>query len=106
MSLLARRNLFHYGVRFAVTLTGIVLVLVLIIIQFGSFWDLPQPLRQHRSFECRFVDRGRNSSERKLYQVELDSSQRLPLDLRVDSFVETSKSQKKIGHCGQGAEET
>ncbi len=37
MGLLARRNLFHDKVRFAVTLTGIVFALVLIIIQFGLF---------------------------------------------------------------------
>jgi len=37
MGLLARRNLFHDGVRFTVTLTGIVFALVLIIIQFGLF---------------------------------------------------------------------
>src|SRR5882724_4758484 len=37
MSLLARRNLFHDKVQFAVTLTGIVFALVLIIIQFGLF---------------------------------------------------------------------
>ncbi len=37
MGLLARRNLFHDRVRFAVTLTGIVFALVLIIIQFGLF---------------------------------------------------------------------
>lgn len=35
MGLLARRNLFHDKVRFAVTLTGI--ALALIIIQFGLF---------------------------------------------------------------------
>jgi len=37
MGLLARRNLFLDRVRFAVTLTGIVFALVLIIIQFGLF---------------------------------------------------------------------
>ena len=37
MGLLARRNLFHDKMRFAVTLTGIVFALVLIIIQFGLF---------------------------------------------------------------------
>jgi len=35
MGLLARRNLFHDKVRFAVTLTGIAFALVLIIIQLG-----------------------------------------------------------------------
>lgn len=37
MALLARRNLSHNRIRFAVTLTGIVFALVLIIIQFGLF---------------------------------------------------------------------
>lgn len=37
MVLLARRNLFHDRIRFAVTLTGIVFALVLIIVQFGLF---------------------------------------------------------------------
>jgi putative ABC transport system permease protein len=36
-ALLARRNLFHDRIRFAVTLTGIVFALVLIIVQFGLF---------------------------------------------------------------------
>jgi hypothetical protein len=35
MALLARRNLLHDRIRFAVTLTGIVFALVLIIVQFG-----------------------------------------------------------------------
>ena len=38
MGLLARRNLFYDRVRFAVTLTGIVFALVLIIIQLGLFF--------------------------------------------------------------------
>jgi hypothetical protein len=37
MALLARRNLFHDRIRFALTLTGIVSALVLIIVQFGLF---------------------------------------------------------------------
>jgi len=37
MALLARRNLFHDRVRFAVTLTGIVFALVLIVVQLGLF---------------------------------------------------------------------
>ncbi len=37
MFLLARRNLFHDRVRLAVTLTGIVFAVVLIVVQVGLF---------------------------------------------------------------------
>jgi hypothetical protein len=39
MALLARRNLFHDKIRLAVTLTGIVVSVVLITIQFGLFTE-------------------------------------------------------------------
>lgn len=79
MGLLARRNLFHDKVRFAVTLTGIVFALVLIIIQFGLFLGFTATTSNnidHSNADLWVVfhgvgyfDTGRNFSERKLYQV-------------------------------------
>jgi putative ABC transport system permease protein len=77
--LLARRNLFHDKVRFAVTLTGIVFALVLIIIQFGLFLGFTTTTSNnidHSNADLWIVfrgvayfDTGRNFSERKFYQV-------------------------------------
>src|SRR5260370_28872033 len=79
MGLLARRNLFHDRVRFAVTLTGIVFALVLIIIQFGLFLGFTTTTSNnidHSNADLWVVfhgvgyfDTGRNFSERKFYQV-------------------------------------
>jgi putative ABC transport system permease protein len=79
MGLLARRNLFHDRVRFAVTLTGIVFALVLIIIQFGLFLGFTTTTSNnidHSNADLWIVfrgvgyfDTGRNFSERKFYQV-------------------------------------
>ena len=79
MGLLARRNLFHDKVRFAVTLTGIVFALVLIIIQFGLFLGFTTTTSNnidHSNADLWIVfrgvgyfDTGRSFSERKLYQV-------------------------------------
>ena len=79
MGLLARRNLFHDKVRFAVTLTGIVFALVLIIIQFGLFLGFTNTTSNnidHSNADLWVVfhgvgyyDTGRNFSERKFYQV-------------------------------------
>ena len=79
MGLLARRNLFHDKVRFAVTLTGIVFALVLIIIQFGLFLGFATTTSNnidHSNADLWVVfhgvgyfDTGRNFSERKFYQV-------------------------------------
>src|SRR5260370_415485 len=79
MGLLARRNLFYDRVRFAVTLTGIVFALVLIIIQFGLFLGFTTTTSNnidHSNADLWVVfhgvgyfDTGRNFSERKFYQV-------------------------------------
>src|SRR6266404_4254472 len=79
MGLLASRNLFHDKVRFAVTLTGIVFALVLIIIQFGLFLGFTTTTSNnidHSNADLWVVfhgvgyfDTGRNFSERKFYQV-------------------------------------
>ena len=79
MGLLARRNLFHDKVRFAVTLTGIVFALVLIIIQFGLFLGFTTTTSNnidHSNADLWIVfrgvayfDTGRNFSEQKVYQV-------------------------------------
>lgn len=79
MGLLARRNLFHDKVRFAVTLTGIVFALVLIIVQFGLFLGFTTTTSNnidHSNADLWVVfhgvgyfDTGRNFSERKFYQV-------------------------------------
>jgi putative ABC transport system permease protein len=79
MNLLARRNLFHDKVRFAVTLTGIVFALVLIIIQCGLFLGFTTTTSNNIDHSgadlwvvfhgVGYFDTGRNFSERKFYQV-------------------------------------
>jgi putative ABC transport system permease protein len=79
MALLARRNLFHDRIRFAVTLTGIVFALVLIIIQFGLFLGFTTTTSNnidHSNADIWIVfhavsyfDTGRTFSERKYYEV-------------------------------------
>jgi putative ABC transport system permease protein len=79
MALLARRNLFHDRIRFAVTLTGIVFALVLIIIQFGLFLGFATTTsnnidNSHADLWIVFhgvgyFDTSREFSERKFYQV-------------------------------------
>jgi putative ABC transport system permease protein len=79
MALLARRNLFHDRIRFAVTLTGIVFALVLIIIQFGLFLGFTTTTSNnidHSNADLWIVfhgvgyfDTSREFSERKYYQV-------------------------------------
>lgn len=79
MGLLARRNLFHDKVRFAVTLTGIVFAMVLIIIQFGLFLGFTTTTSNNIDHSgadlwvvfhgVAYFDTGRNFSERKFYQV-------------------------------------
>ena len=79
MALLARRNLFHDRVRFAVTLTGIVFALVLIVIQFGLFLGFMTTTSNnidHSNADLWIVfhgvsyyDTGRMFSERKFYEV-------------------------------------
>ncbi len=79
MGLLARRNLFHDKVRFAVTLTGIVFALVLIIIQFGLFLGFTTTTSNNIDHSkadiwvvfhgVGYFDTGRTFSERKFYQV-------------------------------------
>lgn len=79
MALLARRNLFHDRVRFAVTLTGIVFALVLIIVQFGLFLGFTTTTSNnidHSGADLWIVfhsvgyfDTGRMFSERKYYKA-------------------------------------
>jgi len=79
MSLLARRNLFHDKVRFAVTLTGIVFALVLIIVQFGLFLGFTTTTSNNIDHSkadiwvvfhgVGYFDTGKSFSERKYYQV-------------------------------------
>lgn len=79
MGLLARRNLFHDRVRFAVTLTGIVFALVLIIVQFGLFLGFTTTTSNNIDHSkadlwvafrgVGYFDTGRTFSERKFYQV-------------------------------------
>ena len=79
MALLARRNLFHDRIRFAVTLTGIVFALVLITIQFGLFLGFTTTTSNNidRSkadlwivfHGVGYFDTGRMFSERKFYEV-------------------------------------
>jgi len=79
MALLARRNLFHDRIRFAVTLTGIVFALVLILIQFGLFLGFTTTTSNnidHSNADIWIVfhgvgyfDTGRMFSERKFYEV-------------------------------------
>jgi putative ABC transport system permease protein len=79
MSLLARRNLFHDPIRFAVTLTGIVFALVLIIVQFGLFLGFTTTTSNNIDHSgadlwivfhgVSYFDTGRMFSERKFYEV-------------------------------------
>jgi putative ABC transport system permease protein len=79
MTLLARRNLFHDRIRFAVTLTGIVFALVLIIVQFGLFLGFTTTTSNnidHSNADLwvvfhgvAYFDTGRMFSERKYYEV-------------------------------------
>ncbi|MBI3473949.1 MAG: FtsX-like permease family protein [Candidatus Solibacter usitatus] len=79
MASLALRNLFHDKVRLAVTLTGIVFAIVLIIIQLGlflGFTDITSMLVQHSAADLWIaargvtnLDSGRPFSESKLYQA-------------------------------------
>src|SRR5271168_3095763 len=79
MGLLARRNLFHDKMRFAVTLTGIVFALVLIIIQFGLFLGFTTTTSNNIDHSgadlwvvfhgVGYFDTGHAFSERKFYQV-------------------------------------
>jgi putative ABC transport system permease protein len=79
MALLARRNLFHDRIRFAVTLTGIVFALVLIIIQFGLFLGFATTTSNNIDHSradlwivfhgVGYFDTSREFSERKFYQV-------------------------------------
>jgi len=66
MGLLARRNLFHDKVRFAVTLTGIVFALVLIIIQFGLFLGFT---RRRGLAERNVISRDEADRYERVYQV-------------------------------------
>jgi putative ABC transport system permease protein len=81
MGLLARRDLFHERVRFAVTLTGIVLAVVLIMIQSGLF--LGFTTTTSNNIDHSNADPGGVFRETL---VELDPRQPLPLGLRVDSY--------------------
>jgi putative ABC transport system permease protein len=79
MALLARRNLFHDRIRFAVTLTGIVFALVLIMVQFGLFLGFTTTTSNNIDHSqadlwvvfhgVGYFDTGRMFSERKYYQV-------------------------------------
>jgi len=79
MALLARRNLFHDRIRFAVTLTGVVFALVLIIIQFGLFLGFATTTSNNIDHSradlwvvfhgVGYFDTSREFSERKFYQV-------------------------------------
>lgn len=79
MALLARRNLFHDRIRFAVTLTGIVFALVLIIVQFGLFLGFttttPNNIDHSHAdlwvvfHSVGYFDTGRMFSERKYYEA-------------------------------------
>lgn len=79
MALLARRNLFHDRIRFAVTLTGIVFALVLIVVQFGLFLGFTTTTSNNIDHShadlwivfhgVGYFDTGRMFSERKYYEV-------------------------------------
>lgn len=79
MALLARRNLFHDRIRLAVTLTGIVFALVLIIVQFGLFLGFTTTTSNNIDHSkadlwvvfhsVGYFDTGRMFSERKYYDV-------------------------------------
>jgi putative ABC transport system permease protein len=79
MGLLARRNLFHDKIRLAVTLTGIVFALVLIIVQFGLFLGFTTTTSNNIdhsgvdvwvvSHGVTYFDTGKPFSERKYFQA-------------------------------------
>lgn len=79
MARLARRYLFHDKVRFAVTLTGIVFGLVLIIVQCGLFLGFTSTASKNIDHSqadlwvvghaVGYFDTGRAFSESKFYQV-------------------------------------
>ncbi len=81
MALLARRNLLHDKVRFAVTLTGIVFAILLMVVQFGLFLGFMETTSNNVSHSgadlwvisksVRYFDIGGWApfSERKLYQI-------------------------------------
>ena len=81
MSLLARRNLLHDKVRFAVTLTGVVFAILLMVVQFGLFVGFLETTSNNVSHSkadlwvvskgVRYFDIGGWApfSERKLYQI-------------------------------------
>jgi putative ABC transport system permease protein len=79
MALLARRNLFHDRIRFAVTLTGIVFALVLIIVQLGLFLGFTTTTSNNIDHShadlwivfhsVGYFDTGRMFSERKYYEA-------------------------------------
>ncbi len=79
MALLARRNLFHDRIRFAVTLTGIVFALILIIVQVGLFLGFTTTTSNNIDHSCAdiwivfhgvgYFDTSRTFSERKFYEV-------------------------------------
>jgi len=79
MARLAQRNLFHDKVRLAVTLTGIVFALVLIVVQFGLFLGFARSTSGLidnsgadlwiMSKSVPYVEQGAPFSERKLQQV-------------------------------------
>jgi putative ABC transport system permease protein len=76
---LARRNLFHDKIRLAVTVTGIVFAVVLIVVELGlfvGFTSTTSSLVDHSgadlwvtSEHVPYVELGVPFSERKLYQV-------------------------------------
>ncbi|MBI1747866.1 MAG: ABC transporter permease [Acidobacteria bacterium] len=79
MASLAWRNLFHDKVRFAVTLTGVVFAIVLIVVQLGlfiGFTTTTSNVIDHSNADLwvvskgvQYFDAGVPVSERKLYQV-------------------------------------
>src|SRR2546426_2821168 len=81
MALLARRNLLHDKVRFAVTLTGIVFAILLMVVQFGLFIGFMETTSNnvsHSKADLWVVSKGVKYfdiggwapfSERKLYQI-------------------------------------
>jgi putative ABC transport system permease protein len=100
MALLARRNLFHDRIRFAVTLTGIVFALVLIIIQFGLFLGFATTTSNnidHSNADLwvvfhavTYFDTGRLFSERKYYEV-LSTSGVLQAEKYMQNFARWKK---------------
>lgn len=118
MALLARRNLFHDRIRFAVTLTGIVFALVLIIVQFGLFLGFTTTTsnnidQTHADLwivfhSVGYFDTGRMFSGRKKVRtdkpservdtkilealMQLDPGQKLPLGCASDVFVQVGKT--------------